>query len=458
MSRILVIEDSQTQALKIQFILEDAGFEVEVATNGKQGLALFASKDFDVVISDIIMPNLTGYEVCKQIKMDTKKSKTPVILLTTLSDPMEVIHALECGADNFITKPYQDELLIKRIKDVLLSKESKLNSTNENFELARFLDKEIMIPINKGQILGLLLSTFEDIVRTNNELQENKAELEYKNREIEKINLRLEVEMKAAQQALRGLFPKVEYVENFITHPIKIALFNQSASEVGGDWCGFYNIGKYKLVLIGDVTGHGAGSAVVAASVSGYFESLANSKLSEEIDLITLYKNLSQFIKKIGNDEFCMTMAMLLFDEDMNNYYYLNAGHNHPFIVSYKDTNNIEIKKALLSGHILGHVPDENSKNQAEIQINKFEFKNDSMLILYTDGLTENANKLGEQYDENRLKKFFQKNNFKFTNPLVIINKVIDEIYNFYDGYPIQDDITLILIKKGAKSIIEEEN
>ena len=76
-----------------------------------------------------------------------------------------------------------------------------------------FLKKKIRIPIHKGQILSLLLSTFEDIVRTNKELQENKAELEHKNREIEKINLRLEVEMKAAQQALQRLFPKVEYVE-----------------------------------------------------------------------------------------------------------------------------------------------------------------------------------------------------------------------------------------------------
>ena len=213
-------------------------------------------------------------------------------------------------------------------------------------------------------------------MRTNNELQENKTEIENKNREIEKVNLRLEVEMKAAQHALRGLLPKVEYIDNFVIDPIKIALFNQSASEVGGDWCGFYTLGKQKLVLIGDVTGHGAGSAVVAASVSGYFESLANSKSTEKIDLISLYKNLSLFIKKIGNEEFCMTMAMLLFDEDMEHFYFLNAGHNHPFLITYEDKNYIEVKRALLSGYWLGYMPEDDVNMQEQIEIKKFKFEN----------------------------------------------------------------------------------
>jgi len=147
-------------------------------------------------------------------------------------------------------------------------------------------------------------------------------------------------------------------------------MFNQSASEVGGDWCGLYDIGKFKLVLIGDVTGHGAGSAVVAASVSGYFESFANSKLTEDIDLISLYKNLSQFIKKVGNDSYWMTMAMFLFDEDMNYYYYLNAGHTHPYIVTYAE-NKIEVKKALLSGYILGNLTSDIEINQASVEIKR---------------------------------------------------------------------------------------
>ena len=94
------------------------------------------------------MPKISGYEVCSQIKTNSKKTDTPVILLTTLSDPMEVIHALECGADNFITKPYQDHLLIKRINDVLAMKQAKLTNSNEDYQIARFLDQEVKIPVN----------------------------------------------------------------------------------------------------------------------------------------------------------------------------------------------------------------------------------------------------------------------------------------------------------------------
>jgi len=77
---------------------------------------------------------------------------------------------------------------------------------------------------------------------------------------------------------------------------------------------------------------------------------------------------------------------------------------------------------------------------------------------LYTDGLTEDTNNLNEPYGEKRFKKFLQTNNFKFTNPLSIANKLVNEIYNFYNNNKIEDDITFILIKKGSKSIIEEKN
>jgi len=178
MTRILIIEDSPTQAQRLQITLEEAGFQTEIVANGKEGLEKLSTSQFGVVISDIIMPGLSGYQVCSEIKSNPATADTPVILLTSLADPMDVIRALECGADHFITKPYKGTLLIKRINDVLAAKEFRAKHRHESSKTAFFLGQKFTITSNKEQILGLLLSTFEDIVQTNNSLRESQVELE----------------------------------------------------------------------------------------------------------------------------------------------------------------------------------------------------------------------------------------------------------------------------------------
>ena len=112
MQRLLVIEDSPTQAEELRLILESAGFEVAAAHDGLHGLDQFMASRFDAVISDILMPRMSGYEFCRAAKSRPETRDIPIMLLTTLSDPpMDIIQGLECGADNFITKPYEAEHL-----------------------------------------------------------------------------------------------------------------------------------------------------------------------------------------------------------------------------------------------------------------------------------------------------------------------------------------------------------
>jgi len=115
-TKLLVVEDSATQAEELVFLLEEEGFDVETARDGLSGLAKCASSSFDIVLSDVMMPGLDGYELCKKLKSDPATSQIPVILLTTLSEPMDIVRGLECGADNFITKPYDKDYLIGRLQ------------------------------------------------------------------------------------------------------------------------------------------------------------------------------------------------------------------------------------------------------------------------------------------------------------------------------------------------------
>ena len=104
MARVLVVDDSATQAEEARFILESAGFSVEVARSGQAGLDRLGAGGFDLVVSDILMPDLTGYELCSRAKAADATKHVPIVLLTSLGDPLDVIQALECGADGFITK------------------------------------------------------------------------------------------------------------------------------------------------------------------------------------------------------------------------------------------------------------------------------------------------------------------------------------------------------------------
>jgi DNA-binding response OmpR family regulator len=120
---ILVLQENTADGENLKKILERHQHPVLVANDGESALAAMRQHKAEMVISAIRLPQMSGYELCRQIKADKNLQDTPVILLTSLSDPTDVIHGLECGADNFITKPYDERLLLSRIQYILLNRE-----------------------------------------------------------------------------------------------------------------------------------------------------------------------------------------------------------------------------------------------------------------------------------------------------------------------------------------------
>jgi len=112
---ILVAEDSPTQAEQLKHLLTEQGYTVRVAANGKQALAAMHQCKPTLIISDVVMPEMGGYALCKEIKSQAELKDVPVILLTSLSKAQDVIKGLECGADNFIRKPYDEKYLLSRV-------------------------------------------------------------------------------------------------------------------------------------------------------------------------------------------------------------------------------------------------------------------------------------------------------------------------------------------------------
>ncbi|HMA38144.1 MAG TPA: response regulator [Chloroflexia bacterium] len=112
---ILVVEDSPTQALRLEQMLVKHGYGVRVARDGPQALAALAAQPPTLVLTDIHMPAMDGYALCRQIKDDHRFRQVPVILLTSLTDSEWLAKSRMAGADNFITKPYDDKCLLSRI-------------------------------------------------------------------------------------------------------------------------------------------------------------------------------------------------------------------------------------------------------------------------------------------------------------------------------------------------------
>jgi CheY-like chemotaxis protein len=117
---VLVVEDSRVQAAAVRLSLLQKEFVVRIAENGAEGLAMMKEQRPDVVISDVEMPEMNGYELCAAIKANPRLKDTPVILLTALGDPEDILKGLEVKADiNYLTKPWDDELLYARVQQVL---------------------------------------------------------------------------------------------------------------------------------------------------------------------------------------------------------------------------------------------------------------------------------------------------------------------------------------------------
>lgn len=191
---ILVVEDSSTQATYLEQILLDRSYKVALARGGQEALEYLEKNTPTLVISDVVMPGMDGYELCTLIKEDPKLQSIPVILLTSLSDPADILKGLQCGADNFITKPYDDGALLSRIQYVLVNSQLRRRAVAGVGVEIYFAGRKHFLTAERLQIIDLLLSSFETAVS-------NRAEVEQVNRELRKLNQQLSREIEERKRA-----------------------------------------------------------------------------------------------------------------------------------------------------------------------------------------------------------------------------------------------------------------
>jgi putative nucleotidyltransferase with HDIG domain len=207
---ILILEDSKPQAQRLIGILREAGYSVIAARDGVEGLQALTESRPDLIISDIWMPRLDGYRFCNALKKDRELAHIPVILLTSLSEPKDIVEGLNSGADYYLTKPYNKSLLLSMVSSIIADRDSfpGRNGT-QTFEV-RARGKRERISAHPQQVANFLFSTFENLVFHNQELSQTRQELKSTNDRLEErirektLSLEQEVgERKRANEALK---------------------------------------------------------------------------------------------------------------------------------------------------------------------------------------------------------------------------------------------------------------
>ena len=117
--RVLIADDEPNIVASLEFLMEQAGFEVKLAANGQEALELVASFRPDLVLLDVMMPVKNGYEVCQILKSDPATRAVKIVMLSAKGRDVEVAKGIELGADAYVTKPFSTRDLVAQIRDML---------------------------------------------------------------------------------------------------------------------------------------------------------------------------------------------------------------------------------------------------------------------------------------------------------------------------------------------------
>ncbi|GLI32121.1 MULTISPECIES: response regulator transcription factor [Brachybacterium] len=173
MTRILIVEDEESFSDPLSYSLRKEGYEVAVADTGTDGLRIFSAHGADLVLLDLMLPGMSGTEVCREIR---RTSSVPVIMLTAKDDEFDKVLGLELGADDYVTKPYSSRELLARIKAVLrrgqdtaeAEEDTTLTAGGIMMDVERHVVQvhgtEVALPLKEFELLEMLLRNVDRVL------------------------------------------------------------------------------------------------------------------------------------------------------------------------------------------------------------------------------------------------------------------------------------------------------
>jgi sigma-B regulation protein RsbU (phosphoserine phosphatase) len=398
--RVLVVDDSRAQRRILTASLQRWGFDVREADSGGAALRICADYAPDLVLSDWMMPGMTGLEFCRLFRDMARDSYGYFILLTSKSDKDEVALGLDAGADDFLTKPVNAAELRARIAAGarILQMERELT------------DKNRLITSTLDELQSLYDSLDSDLI-----------------------------EAKKLQQSLVS-----ERYRDFGTAEVSLLL--QSAGHVGGDLVGMFPITEGRIGLYGiDVSGHGISSALMTARLAGYLSSsvpeqnLALQKTRgggfaprPPAEAIAM---LNRVIMSEMETEHYFTIALADVDLMRGHVIIAQAGHPYPALQRAGGTVEFIGQGGLPVGLI----------DAAEFQQFEVTMAPGDRLLIHSDGVTECAARDGALLDETGLARILR--DLRQTRGPAFLESLIWKLSDFAGDADFQDDISAVLLE-----------
>jgi len=376
---ILAVDDTPENLDVVRGILAPR-YIVKVAINGPMALKIVEKQPPDLILLDIMMPGMSGYEVCEQLKANPETSYIPVIFLTAMEQTSDEASGFKLGAADYITKPVNPPILEARVKTHLALKQS-------------------MDELQKAY--GIIK--------------------QQKDRMQDELNVGHKIQMSMLPLVFPPFPDRNEFSINALLKP---------AREVGGDFYDFFFVSKDELCLvIGDVSGKGVPGALFMAVTRTMIKSSATGDRSPASIVTRVNDELS------ADNPQCMfvTLFVGIVNVKTGEFRFTNAGHNPPYILRGQgDLVCLDNRDGPIIGAVGGTAYKEN----------ELSFCHDDKLLLFTDGVTEAMNPAGDLYLESRLEDFLNLQQASLTDELV--TETLAAVEEFAADAEQADDITLL--------------
>lgn len=175
--KVLIIEDEEKMRELMKIAFKKENFETFEAVDGKQGLSMFKSEAVDIVVLDVMLPEIDGWTVCREIR---RSSNVPIILLTARGEEFDKLFGFELGADDYIVKPFSPKELVARIKALLRRSENRNNDNTHNLEIGEITINRLSREVTIGnQLINLTNKEYELLyfLATNPKIVFNREQL-----------------------------------------------------------------------------------------------------------------------------------------------------------------------------------------------------------------------------------------------------------------------------------------
>ncbi len=273
---ILVVDDTSANLQLLAGMLKDRGYKVRPAPTGKLALLAAERDPPDLILLDINMPEMNGYEVCEHLQADDKLKRIPIIFISALTEPLDKVKAFAAGGVDYVIKPFQMEELQARVE-------------------------------------------------THLKLRRLQIELEEYTRRLELARERLKLDLELAREVQRGFLPQcMPEIPGY-----EFFGYYESAFEIGGDYYDFIPLPRQRLaILLGDVAGKGVVAALLMAKLSAD----ARSCMLTEPDLAVAVGKLNALMNQSGIADRFVTLVAAILDHASHTVTLVNAGHPSPLL------------------------------------------------------------------------------------------------------------------------------